>query len=108
MMTCHIGTAHTWPRARAMSGGPTSFYARSAALSEALQALLAAAVVAATEGDKGAASLSQCAARFDGAAAALEQDLLTLARASPPQATALPVELLRSLAEREAIGASGR
>ena len=84
-----------------MSSVHPSFAARSSALSESLQALLTAAVAAATDADKGAARLNACAARFDGTAAALEQDLLTLARASPPEAMRLPVQLLRTLAERE-------
>ena len=85
-----------------------SYYSRSSALSESLQALLAAAVATATDADQGAARLNSCAARFDTVAAALEQDLLTLARASQPRPKPLPLQLLRTLAEREEAAASGR
>ena len=83
-----------------MPEAASSFYTqRSAALSEALQALLTAAVAAAT--DKGSGQLSVNAARFDGTAAALEQDLITLARASKARPQPLPVQLLRTLADHE-------
>ena len=57
-----------------------SWSSRAAALSEATQALLAAAVLAADETtDRGGQQLAACAGRFDSTAAALQVDLLALA-----------------------------
>ena len=85
-----------------------SFEECSAALSDALQALLSAAVVFATDAGKDAQHLHSATARFDSIASALETDLLARASAMQPCVRSLPTGLLRTLAEREESAALGQ
>ena len=78
-----------------------AFSVRAATLAEALQALLESAVATAGDADPHGARLNASAARFDGVASALEQDLLTLARSKPSRQLPLPNRLLRTLADCE-------
>lgn len=92
----------------AASSSNATYYTRSSALSEALQALIAATVATATEINH-AVQLNASAARFDTVATALEQDLLTLARSSQSRPKPMPHQLLRTLIElEEAAAHSGR
>jgi hypothetical protein len=79
-----------------------SWSSRAATVSDALEALLKAAVGTAVEDGNAATRLSEHTARFDNVVSSLEQDLIALAEAQRPAPQPVPHHLLRSLAEHEA------
>jgi hypothetical protein len=79
-----------------------SWSSRAATVSDALEALLKAAVGTAVEDGNAATRLSEHTARFDNVVSSLEQDLIALAEAQRAAPQPVPHRLLRALAEREA------
>ena len=85
----------------------TSWTSRAAAVSDALEALLEAAVGAASEDSTAATRLNVATARFDNAVSSLEQDLIALAEAQRPAAQPVAQRLLKALADHEAKRSGG-
>jgi hypothetical protein len=81
----------------------TSWVTRSAALSEALQALCEAAQATAADPENSVA-LTQACVYFDLVASTLEQDLVASALGVPTPRQQVPLKLVRALAQCEERG----